>query len=272
MLEMAKAEVSKLIQEDDSVLEGDDQTQDIEDDQNAIESEEFYSEAEGDEDGVEPEVAIDGAEGDEAEAGLADGESVDLGDKVEDLQAELARLKAEFDALIGVEEPEHDMDLNGDGEIGAPEAGEEGEAEVEESIEVVEEDDFAALDESFQLEPVADPNLSGGKEIGADGASVSLNDKSPIPQKKGEARVGGKPVVIDAEEHKGYAREAAPQVQKAPLLKNQVKNAKADLEGVSKEGDKSAMLNKKDGFGSDSPKSPIGAGATDLRGSDLKRK
>lgn len=271
MLDKARFIVSEQLQEDDSVLEGGDQTQDIENDQDAIESEEFYGEGD-DEQGEEPvEVADDDAA---LDGGIEADQPVELEDKVDDLKSELARLKSQFNALLGVEEPEHDMDFNDDGEIGEPAAeggeGETEEGDVEESIQV--DEDFVDLDESFRLEPVADPNLSGAKEIGADGAAVHLNDKSPIPQKKGEARVGGKAVEINAEEHKGYAREAAPEVAKAPLLKNQVKNAKSDLEGVSKEGDKSAMLNKNDGFGKDSPKSPIGAGATDLRGSDLKRK
>lgn len=294
-VEQSKAVHESIMQEDDGVLEGDDQTQDIEDDQDAIKSEEYYSEAEGDDEEAEAaDVEADAdAEADavdvDLDAGL-DGAEVedgaDVQDQIEDLQADLARLKAEFNALMGVEEKEHDADIDGDGEIaGADVDAEEEEAEVaeegltleaeevEESEEaVLEDDDFADLEESFKLEPVADPNLSGGKEIGKAGAAVSVNDTSPIPQKKGEARVGGAAVEIKAKEHKGYAREAAPEVKKSPLLKNQVKNAKADLEGVSKEGDKSAVLNKKDGFGSDSPKSPIGAGATDLRGSDLKRK
>lgn len=293
-VEQSKAVHESIMQEDDGVLEGDDQTQEIEDDQDAIKSEEYYSEAEGDDEDAEDadveadadvEVDADDADVDaglDADVDVADDE---VQDQIEDLQADLARLKAEFNALMGVEEKEHDADIDGDGDIADVDAGEEEEAEVakegltleaeevEESEEAIEEgDEFADLDESFKLEPVADPNLSGGKEIGKAGASVSVNDKSPIPQKKGEARVGGAAVEIKAKEHKGYAREAAPEVKKSPLLKNQVKNAAADLEGVSKEGDKSAVLNKKDGFGSDSPKSPIGAGATDLRGSDLKRK
>jgi hypothetical protein len=134
------------------------------------------------------------------------------------------------------------------------------------------EDDFADLEESWTLEPVADPKLNGGKEIGAAGAKVSLNDKSPLPEHDADARVGGNAVEIKSDHHTGYEREAAPSVNARPLLKNQVKKSTDNRTKVSKEGDKSAQLNSNAGFGSDSPKSPIGGGTTDLRGSDFKRK
>jgi hypothetical protein len=298
-----------LMQEDDEVLE-DERLQDIEDDKSDIESEEYFGEgdlddesAEGGEEDADAEVGAEGdadadAEGG-AEFGAPEAEEVPVEDRVEDLEATLAALKAQFAELMGGEAPA-DAGMDGAAEAPADEFGaevpaEEGmafeseESEDEDKLEesdkdededkleegeetVFEDDDFVDLEESFELEPVADPKLNGGKEIGSDGKAVSVNDKSPIPQKKGPDRVGGKPVEIKAKEHKGYERETAPGVKTQGLLKNQVKNAKADLTGVSKEGDKSAMLNKKDGFGSDSPKSPIGAGAADLRGSDLKRK
>jgi len=141
-----------------------------------------------------------------------------------------------------------------------------GESDVVESA-----DDFDDLEESWTLEPVKDPNLQGGKEIGADGAKVNLNDKSPLPEHDADARVGGKAVEIKSDHHEGHEREASPEVKGRPLLKNQVKKATDGRTKVSKEGDKSATLNSKAGFGSDSPKSPIGQ-ATDLRGSDFKRK
>jgi hypothetical protein len=134
------------------------------------------------------------------------------------------------------------------------------------------EDDFADLEESWTLEPVADPKLNGGKEIGAAGAKVSLNDKSPLPEHDADARVGGNAVEIKSDHHTGYEREAAPSVNARPLLKNQVKKSTDNRTKVSKEGDKSAQLNSNAGFGSDSPKSPIGGGTTDLRGSNFKRK
>lgn len=146
------------------------------------------------------------------------------------------------------------------------------ESVTESEDEVTEdEDDFDDLEESWTLESVKDPSLDGGKEIGSHGAKVAVNDKSPIPQKKGSERVGGKAVEIKSDHHEGHDLETSPEVKARPSLKNQVKKATDGQAKVSKEGDKSAMLNSKAGFGSDSPKSPIGQ-ATDLRGSDFKRK
>lgn len=289
-------ETSKKVHED-IMAEDNSLSQDISDDQEAIESEEFYSEAEGDDEvaGDAEEVEADDAEGDmdlepgaEIEGPAEVDAEVSLGDTIEDLEAVMARLKAEFAEItgepVGGEEvvAGDEMDMGMDGDVSEPMdmGGEEELAdesltfeaaeEDEDKEEVAESDDFADLEESWNLEPVKDPNLQGGKEIGADGAKVHLNDKSPLPEHDAEGRVGGAAVEIKAEEHHGYDREAAPEVKGKPLLKNQVKKSTDGRTKVSKEGDKSAMLNSKAGFGSDSPKSPLQA--TDLRGNDLKRK
>ncbi|WP_201790287.1 hypothetical protein, partial [Cronobacter sakazakii] len=127
-------------------------------------------------------------------------------------------LKAQFAELMGGEAPADagvDAPVDGvdapEGEFGSEEVpaeeslafeseeSEEEDDKLEEGEETVfEDDDFVDLEESFELEPVADPKLNGGKEIGSDGKAVSVNDKSPIPQKKGPDRVGGKPVEIKA--------------------------------------------------------------------------
>lgn len=283
-VERSKAVHEELMAEDNTL------SQDIEDDQEAIKSEEYYNEADEDSD----------AEGEELDGDMDDGVDADvdapefgddmgpemtdapaeetIADTIEDLEAVMARLKAEFaeitgdvDATVDADadnmEPVDMDDLGGEDDM----AGDEFVGDDEEVTES-EEDDFADLEESWTLEPVKDPNLNGGKEIGADGAKVAVNDKSPLPNHKGQDRVGGKAVEIKAETHEGHDREPSPEVKARPLLKNQVKKATDGRTKVSKEGDKSAMLNKKDGFGSDSPKSPIGAGAADLRGSDFKRK
>lgn len=232
-----------------------------------------------------------------------------IADTIEDLEAVMARLKDEFAQITGQGEVGDEVagdDMDGEVEVEGPEMdGEFGDdLEVEETAdadmdgdagmnpdiservrgyvdgitaesveeEVTEsEDDFNDLEESWNLEPVKDPNLQGGKEIGADGAKVHLNDKSPLPEHDADQRVGGKAVEIKSDHHEGHEREASPEVKARPLLKNQVKKSTDGRPKISKEGDKSAMLNSKAGFGSDSPKSPIGQ-ATDLRGSDFKRK
>jgi hypothetical protein len=292
-VERSKAVHEELMAEDNTL------SQDIEDDQEAIESEEFYNEADEDSDaegeeeldgdldaGVDADADVDG----DIDAPAADAPAEEtIGDTIEDLEAVMARLKAEFaeitgdvdagvdaDADMAGDDMDADMDMDADVEPIEPAEENfafESEEADEDAEEVTEsEDDFADLEESWTLEPVKDPNLNGGKEIGADGAKVSVNDKSPLPNHKGEDRVGGKAVEIKAETHEGHEREPAPEVKARPLLKNQVKKATDGRTKVSKEGDKSATLNSKAGFGSDSPKSPIGAGAADLRGSDFKRK
>jgi len=300
-VETSKKVNADLMAEDNSL------SQDIEDDQEAIKSEEFYSEAEGD-DEVEAdadEVATDDVDGDDTDADLEPGaeiespEEVDaevaLGDTIEDLEAVMARLKAEFAEITGAgadEEPVADMDdMDGD-DVAEPVGmdtddvtdeslafesadaeGDDADGEDEDAEEVTEsEDDFADLEESWNLEPVKATDLVDGKEIGADGKKFTGNDKSPLPEHDADGRVGGEAVEIHSEDHVGYDREAAPEVKAKPLLKNQVKKSTDGRTKVSKEGDKSAKLNSKDGFGSDSPKSPIGGGAADLRGSDFKRK
>lgn len=283
-VEKSKSVHETLMQDDDAVLE-DNVSQEIEDDKDEIETQEHYGESEEEE--VSDEVGVE-MPADDLDAPMDAEVEMAPEDKVEDLEARLEFLKAEFAKITGALDTDQPLDTAGDAgeiEMDAPgddamdlEGGDDQFAPAEEpkeeslAFEAEEVDEFADLEESFKLEPVKDPALNGGKEIGAAGATLSVNNKSPIPQKKGEARVGGAAVEIKAQEHKGYAREAAPEVKARPLLKNQVKKAADDQEAVSKEGDKSAKLNSKDGFGSDSPKSPIGAGAADLRGSDLKRK
>lgn len=294
-VERSKSIHEELMSEDNTL------SQDIEDDQEAIQSEEFYSEAEGDDESAEDEAGEEAPEADadvdvDADADMGELETPaevsaeeSLGDTIEDLEAVMARLKAEFAEITGaevvgdegeVEGPEMEfdgaveepVDFGGEEELADESLTFESKEEDEEAEEVTEsEDDFADLDESWNLEPVKDPNLNGGKEIGADGSKVSVNDKSPLPEHDADARVGGKAVEIKSSHHEGHEREPAPEVKAKPLLKNQVKKATDGRTKVSKEGDKSAMLNSKAGFGSDSPKSPIGQ-ATDLRGSDFKRK
>ena len=245
-------QMSKSVHE--SLMQEDDAAQDIADDQSGIQSEEFYGEAE--EDGAEEAPIGDEAAVDDLEAGLEAPETVEV--SMSDLEAVMDNLKAEFMALMSGEAPASDdaadaMDLGDEAPMDAEEAPVDG--DVEESM--FEEDEFADLEESFELEKVADPAMTDGKEIGK-GGSITQNKTSPLPSHKVADRAfKGEPVEIKAKEQKGHDRESAPEVKGKPLLKNQVKKAQDGRTPVSKEGDKSAMLNKKDGFGSDSPKSPL---------------
>lgn len=231
----------------------------------------------------EGEVAPEAGEGEEEAAADIEGEIApeaevggeksveELEAEVQDLQADLADLKAQFEKMMDVEGEEHGDELNGQeeevpggeeevaGDISEPLAGEgdvDGGEVAEESFDF---DAFEDLDESFELEPVK-VDVKAGTEIGT-GGKIAQNNDSPIPQKKvGDRAFKGKPVEIKAEEHKGYDREPAPTVKDKPLLKNQVKNAQANLEKVSKEGDKSALINKTESeFGGPNDKSPIGS-------------
>ena len=211
----------------------------------------------------------------------------ELEDQVEDLEAELKELKDQLKAFIddeGEETTDTDVESDDSDENSDAEADEEGDHEEPdgdedeegkepgEDEEVEESYDFLDLEEAFTLAKVPDPKLAGNREIGDKGNSLQTNDVSPIPQKKPDQRVGGSAVEIKTTQHKGYERETAPAVNSKTGLKNQVMNAKQDLKNVPEGGDKTAIINKKgDGFGSDSPKSPIGAGATDLRGNVFKR-
>lgn len=289
----SKSILEELMQEDDGALDS------IESDKEEIESEEFYSDADLSEDGedevegdeevvdgnvdaeLDAEVAGDDVAADDLGAELG-AEEVSVEDKVEDLEAQLATLKAEFDAIMGGGEEEvagdefAGDDFGGEEEMGdeefAAESLEESE-EVSEDEELEEgedlDEDFQDLEESFELEKVSEPDMSEGSEAG-NGSKQNVTKDSPIPQRKTEDRVGGAVVEIKGKTHKGYARETSPGVNDKPILKNQVSNAKQDLTPVSPEGDKSALINK--GPKPDKGKSPIGGGAVDLRGNDMKRK
>jgi hypothetical protein len=251
-------------------------------------NEEFVDEAEvefGDDDlgdDVDADVELpvgdeDEDEFDGEEAGEFGDEAEDLPveDRVEDLEAQLAALQAEFAELMGADAEEAGEEAEDDAEDAEAEAEDDAE-EVEEDVDgftndqfVAEDDDFDNLEESFELTKVKDPDMSEGSQAG-DGGKAQVSKTSPIPQKKPEARVGGAAVEMKGKTHKGYAREASPGVNTKPILKNQVSNSKQDLTPVSPEGDKSALLNKAPV--ADKGKSPIGGGAVDLRGSDMKRK
>jgi hypothetical protein len=63
-------------------------------------------------------------------------------------------------------------------------------------------------------------------------------------------------VEIKGDEHSGYDLESAPEVKDAPGP-HFVDFDLSDLDEISQEGDSSALLNSGEGFGSDSPPSPI---------------
>jgi len=230
---------------------------------------------EGDEDDFGGEEVADefGAEEVADEVGAEEAPEVELSvdDRVEDLEAQLEALRAQFDEIMGAED-EVEADADDVDADDSDEGEEEGEEEVEEAVEgftnetFVEEEEFFDLSESHELEPVKAEKLKTEGEEAGDGSKVKVSTDSPIPQKKGTERVGGNPVEIKGKTAKGYERETAPKVAGGS---EKFKNSQQEPKKVSKEGDKSAELNKNKE--DKKAKSPIN-GDPKLRGNDLARK
>lgn len=263
-------------------LEGDDAGEEAGDEFGGEDLGDFGGDEAGSDEG-EAEVAADdfGDASDEIDAAADDlegdlGGEGELADRVADLEQQIADLTAEFAEIMG----DDAADLGGEdlGDFGGEEGdltdpanadlgdvdslgGEEGEEggddlsadtsdlgddmedEVKESEEV-EEDDFADITESIiaELEKVS-VTMTDGKEVGA-GKSFSQNNTSPALQKKPNPQTDGKPVQVKASEHKGFERETAPAVKDMKKRRNTKSNAEDGQSKVSKEGDKSAELNK----------------------------
>lgn len=102
------------------------------------------------------------------------------------------------------------------------------------------------LDESFDFEKVnIKTATTDGVEAG--GKKIKTNDESVIPGNTDmdHRADGAHPIEIkDPNPHNGYAREPAPPVKSLDLGKNVRKTAEQDMSKVSKEGDKSAIINK----------------------------
>lgn len=235
-----------------------------------IEGDEFAADdIEGAADEIEDEFGIDGDEmGDEG----------DLRAEMDDLKAQIEALTAEFEAQFDGEGDEFAADdaegIEGDefaadsedgeefgdhddfGVDGADDAADQADSmeddmedgdHVEESEEDFSDEDFDDITESIvsELEKIS-VSLTDGKEIGT-GKSISQNNKSPALQKKPDVNNDGKPVQIKAEEHQGFERETAPAVKDMKKRKNNRSKAEDGNSTVSKEGNKSAILNKTPG-------------------------
>lgn len=150
--------------------------------------------------------------GDDLGADDLGAEGGDFEDKLEELQAELERLTAEFEELKGEEGEEgEDTDLAGelDDDMGddagvAPPAFGGGEEDDQE---------FDAFAESFtsELEKVSVSLKTDGAGVGTgSNSNITHNGKSPGLQKGIQARQGGSPNMSKQSEHKGFARETPP--------------------------------------------------------------
>jgi hypothetical protein len=158
-----------------------------------------------------------------------------------------------------------ETDMASDAEADTPEASDDedhkspfGESKDGDDEKALEEEDFDDITESIvaELEKVS-VTMTDGKEIAA-GKSFSQNNTSVGLQKKPNPTTDGKPVQIKASEHKGFERETAPPVKDMKKRKNTKTKAEDGRSTVSKEGDKSALINKDFGKGGEAnTKSPL---------------
>ncbi len=220
--------------------------------------------------GEESELLPD-EEGDDIDSGEepATGDDVDLEDRVEDLESELADLRSEIKAALGVDDGEVGGEMGGEMD---PEAKSPG--KFDDDPDSKDEDDvefnFEDLEEAFELEKVTSPKMNTATYSGTGGKPGAENTKSPLPNLSPEKRFAGKPVEIKSTNYDGMERQPSPTVKTRPLLKNQVKNAESNLEKVDPKGPKSALLNNKgEGF-SDTNNDSLMGGKTDLRGKSLR--
>lgn len=186
----------------------------------AMDGGEFGGEPAGDEFG--------GEAGDDTMGGEVDGEmdSVEGGDMADSMEDDMEHAP--------VHEGENPFAKKDD-----EEEGEDEEETVEESFDDITESVISELEKVVV-------SMTDGKEIAA-GKSFSQNNKSPALQKKPNPMTDGKPVTIKASEHKGFERETAPSVKDMKKRKNTNSKGDAGQSKVSKEGDKSALINKTPG-------------------------
>ena len=219
-----------------------------------IEAEETMTMEDGDE-GDDFEMAAVGDEpaDDEGEASF---DSVE--DKMNDFEAALSALKAEFEKLQASEEGE---------ESGEEEGGEE---EQDESWEL--DEDFDDLAESLDLEVIERDVLKTNKtakDVGAasSGMTTGNDAKSPLPKSQ-TTRMGAGPVETGkGPTENGYSLKAAPKSADQGLGDNRRKKSTDGASKVSKEGDSSALINKatSDGFGAINTMSPLSKGGQNLK-------
>jgi hypothetical protein len=249
--------------------------------------------------GAEGEEPMMGAEGEGMEGaemgaeGDLQAEVADLKDQLEALKAEFDALAAgeehEEEKFPGIhEEPgeeggeeeaegmEGEVE-EGDGGIYGANAGGDDDWEPEELgkgtgmgdpgegiYEEIDLDDFEDLAEA-NLWPLEKVDVEGKKvdQIGTGGEGIKQNDSSIMPEdvaKDVSDRLDFEPdLMSEKSEHAGFDLEKAPAVKDVGKFRNSMKTWDANTSKVSKEGDKSAVLNKvkSDGFSEEQKVSPI---------------
>lgn len=118
------------------------------------------------------------------------------------------------------------------------------------------EDIFSSIMEEYEGTKVSNPVNKDGELVG-DGDKVSQNDKSPLSVNNetfSDLETSAEPIEIkNSGSPKGFDREKSPEVHGNGITPINAPNIKEVPEG----GDKSAIINSKNGFGGDDSKSPI---------------
>ena len=185
IVEKARTMYEDLVDEDFGGDEKEDFASDIEADKEEIESDEIFD---GEDEEGEEEYSDEPAEEEEVE------------DRLEDVEASLAELRAEFDSLLGDEEGV-DAELGGEEEFGSEEGfgdeagfGGEEELEVESMYEEEEEED---LDEATKLQDEVSGNPLGNEGdlagTGKNSKKGAVNKKSLFTKAPSKADHGGQP-------------------------------------------------------------------------------
>ena len=223
ILETAASIHQEIIEAEEDILEmerdiehgdlGDDLADEIAADKDEIESEEMFGEDEdldldlddaGEEDLHDEDLSLEDLadEVDEIEDTVDHVVDVqdDMGDKFE-------KLAAEFAKLVDLEEPEHDIDIDADGEIAGEEPAEE-DHEVMEAIEL--------------------------SKVKVDMKDKSVGGKSPIASQKTRLELGGTPVKITGTGHTGFAREEMKAKGELTKHTNTVKSGKDAIANAPK--------------------------------------
>ena len=191
-----------------------------------------------------------------------------------DIQKDFDRLKAEFEKVLGtdinsdegndtssvetdIEEDCYDSDIPNENDEASPltfaneseEDDDDGENLDSDDDNIFSDDDLNDIAESLELSTV-DIDMKTPKEAGTN-KSVKTDNKSFVDTKEGEK---GEPIQIKSSgEPKGTGRQPSPPVKNPSYKSTNV----MDLKKVEKEGDKSAKLNSKEGFGKDEDDSPL---------------
>lgn len=247
---------------------------------------------------VDADMDMDGMGDEGGEPSIAD-----LKAKAEDIESQIHELTAEFDRMMGDEgtgegEQEDGMDEFETGEDGeddfddlkdedpdladrmdtdmsSDDAEPDPEHETMESAEtdvdgeeIDEDENLDDITESVlaELDKIASPGNTDGKEVGSSGKTIAGNKKSMLPNHGVNDRIAGaKPVMVKGGNNDSFARETPPSSKGVDTLvkgaRNSMARSDSKFEKKSKEGDSAALINKDfAGGGEAKSKSIIGDG------------